>query len=103
MLSWNETSYLFRKITQDPNINFWPLIWHDLSPLISFIKASYNPLGHEPKSKHVQTYSNIWAYLIWACTYEGVYIMYLRGGKLEKTHFGMNSKLQCPILFMRSI
>lgn len=36
-------------------------------------------------------------------TYEGVYIKYLRSGKTENTHFGTNSKLQCPILFMKSM
>lgn len=36
-------------------------------------------------------------------TYEGVYMRYLRGGKTWKIHFGTSSKLQCPILFMRSM
>lgn len=27
-------------------------------------------------------------------TYEGVYMMYLRGGKMEKSHLGISSKLQ---------
>lgn len=48
---------------------------------------------------------------IWICrelqgkleAYEGVYIRYLRGGKIEKSHFGISSKLQCPMLFMKSM
>lgn len=30
-------------------------------------------------------------------------MMYLSGGKMAKVHLGMNSKLQWPKLFMRSI
>ena len=36
-------------------------------------------------------------------TYEGVYIIYLRKGNMEKSHLGTTSKLQCPKLFMKSI
>lgn len=36
-------------------------------------------------------------------TYDGVYMKCLRGGKIEKTHLGMSSKLQCPILFIKSM
>ena len=36
-------------------------------------------------------------------TYEGVYIRYLRKGNMEKSHLGTSLKLQCPILFMKSI
>lgn len=30
-------------------------------------------------------------------------MMYFNGGKMENSHFGTNSKLQCPILFMKSM
>ena len=36
-------------------------------------------------------------------TYEGVYIIYLRKGNMEKSHLGTTSKLQSPKLFMKSI
>lgn len=36
-------------------------------------------------------------------TYEGVYMRYLRAGKRWKIRFGTSSKLQCPILFMKSM
>jgi hypothetical protein len=36
-------------------------------------------------------------------TYDGVYMRYFRGGKALKIHFGTSSKLQCPILFMKSM
>ena len=38
----------------------------------------------------------------WRKTYEGVYIRNLRGGKTVKSHIGTNSKLQWPMLFMKS-
>ncbi|KAL6634759.1 hypothetical protein ACP70R_027430 [Stipagrostis hirtigluma subsp. patula] len=37
------------------------------------------------------------------CTYDGVYMRYLRGGNTWNIHFGTSSKLQWPILFMKSM
>jgi len=36
-------------------------------------------------------------------TYDGVYMIYFRKGSVEKMDFGMNSKLQWPKLFMKSM
>lgn len=36
-------------------------------------------------------------------TYDGVYMMNFRGGKMLKSHLGTISKLQWPKLFMKSM
>lgn len=59
--------------------------------------------SRDPKSHHLVLVDKIFIFMLKCYTYDGVYMRYFRGGKALKIHFGTSSKLQCPILFMKSM